>query len=203
MNDGRILTAENRLKIVALSLGALLVIGGVAWFYDANQWAIHQAHQAKIDALNHKLMESRKLAILLNQTVELRAQMQQFVDAQEGTMVDGDQFAWVIREIGQLAESQLVNNNVTILPGTVSQQTRKPALQCYVTHLEFVGDYDQIGLFIKDLENHFPEAEIRSLAILATETPAAHRASLDLALLVRPAGPSDSATAAPKTEPKS
>ena len=51
MNDGRILTAENRLKIVALSLGALLVIGGVAWFYDANQWAIHQAHQAKIDAI--------------------------------------------------------------------------------------------------------------------------------------------------------
>ena len=103
-------------------------------------------------------------------------------------MVDGNQFAWVIREISQLAESQPVNN-VTTLPGNVSPHVRNPAQQWYITQLEFVGDYDQIGMFVKELENHFPEAEIRSLNILATEVPAIHRATLDLALLIRPVTP--------------
>jgi len=99
-------------------------------------------------------------------------------------MVNGDQFVWVIGAISQLAESHPVGS-VTTQPGTVIPHPRKPARQCYVTRLEFTGDYDQIGMFVQELENHFPQAELRSLNIVATETPAIHRVTLELALLVR------------------
>ena len=200
MKGTRVLTIEKGKKLALLSLGALLVISGVTWFYDYNQWTINQEHQARIGALSEKIADTRQLARTMTQTATIRAQLQQFVNAHEATMVSGDQFAWVIHEISQLAESQPVGN-VSTQPGSVIQHARNAAHQWYVTHLEFAGDYDQIGKFIQELENHFPEAEIRSLAIVATETPAIHRATLDLALLVRPASESDNVLLAQKTGP--
>ena len=195
MNGWRFLTTTTSRKLFLLSLGALIIIVGVAWMSGYNQWIIHQAHKAKINVLKNAIAEAQRLAVTVAQTAATRTQMQQFVDVHEATMVDRGQFVWVIREISHLAESQPVGD-VTTQPGSVVQHARKPAYQWYVTHLEFVGDYDQIGMFVRELENHFPEAEIRSLNIAATEVPAIHRAALDLALLVRPA-------TAQKTEPKS
>jgi len=199
MTGRRVLTTDTGKKLVLLSLGALIVIGGVTWFYDHNQWTIHQESQAQISALKHAITAAQQLALTMPQAAVLRVKLDQFVDAQEATMVSGDQFAWVIREISQLAESQPVSH-VTTQPGATIQHARKAARQWYVTRLEFVGDYDQIGMFVQELENHFPEAEIRSLTIMATEAPALHRATLDLALLVRPVTASGRALLAKKTD---
>ena len=185
-----------------MTLGALILNGAVAWFYDHKQWEIHLDHQTQIEAIKKEIMEARRLAISVTQTATLRAQMQAFVDAHEATMVSGDQFAWVIREISQLAESQPVSN-VTTQPGSLTPHARKPTRQWYITHLEFVGSYDQIGLFVQELENHFPEGEIRSLSLQATEAPAVHRAALDLALLVRPVVAPPGAPEPPKSQAKS
>ena len=200
MKGLRVLTTKKGKKLVLLSLGALFVIGGVTWFYDYNKWTINQQQQAKIGALKEKITEAHQLARTMTQTATIRSQLQQFVDRHETTMVNGDQFAWVIREISQLAESQPVGN-VSTQPGSVIQHARNATRQWYVTHLEFAGDYDQIGKFIQELENHFPEAEIRSLTIMATEMPAIHRATLDLALLVRPVMTPDNVFLTQKTEP--
>ena len=116
-------------------------------------------------------------------------------------MVSGDQFAWVIREISQLAESQSVGNVIT-QPGVVGPHPRKPLRQCYTTHLEFSGDYDQTGTFIQALENRFPQAEIHGLTIGITDAPSVHRVVLDLALLIRPV-PATNSLPSQKTEPKS
>ena len=201
MNGRSCLATGKGRKVVLLSLGALIVISGVAWYYDHNQWVIHREHQAQIGVLKQNIATARRLAISMTQTAALRAEIQQFVDAHEATMVSDDQFAWVIREISQIAESQPVEN-VTTQPGVVVPHARKPTRQWYVTQLGFVGDYDQIGVFVKELENHFPEAEIRSLTIVATQTPANHRATLELLLLMRPVAPA-SATVSLKSETKS
>lgn len=200
MKATQLLTSEKGKQLVLLTLGALIIVGGVSWYYDYNQWAIHQKCQAKINALKKNIAEVHQLALTLSQTAATRVKLHQFVDAHEATMVSGDQFAWVIREISHLAESQPVGN-VSTQPGNVVQHARKANRQWYVTHLEFVGDYDQIGTFVRELENHFPEAEIRSITIVATETPAIHRATLDLALLMCPSEMTGSALLAQKTEP--
>ena len=203
MNDVlRFLNTEKGKKFILILLGALILIGGVALVYDYDQWTAHEANQAKIDALNKEILNARRLALTVAQTAEIRVKMQHFIDSHESTMVSGDQFAWVIREISQLAESQGMGNVIT-QPGVIVPHPRKPMRQSYVTHLEFTGDYDQIGAFIQALENHFPEAEIRSLNIVATEIPAVHRAAVELALLIRPAPVSNPAPGVPKTDSKS
>ena len=185
MNGRGFLATGPARKFGLVSLVALIVVGGVSWFYGYNQWTIYQAYQAKIGGLKQNIAEAQQLDRTLTQTAAVRVKVCQFVDAHEETMVSGDYFAWVIREISQLAEAQPVGH-VTTQVGHVTQHARKAARQWYVTHLEFTGDYDQIGRFVRELENHFPEAEIRSLTMQATEAPATHRATLDLALLVRP-----------------
>lgn len=202
MNGMSYLTTEKGRKLVLLTLGALIVISGVAWCYDYNQWVIHRTHQTTIDVIKQNIATAHRQAIDMAQTAKLRAEIQRFVDVHEATMVSDDQFAWVIREISQLAESQPVDN-VTPQPGSVVPHARKPTRQWYVTHLGFVGDYDQIGVFIQELENHFPEAEIRSLNIVATAMPTSHRATLDLFLLMRPVAAPAAAIVTPKCEPES
>ena len=195
MNGMNFLNTEKGKQFILLALAALGIIGGVAWYYDYNQWTIHQACLAKTAKLKTDIATAQQLALTVAQTADLRVQMQQFVDAHEATMVSGDQFAWVIREISQLAESQSVGNVIT-QPGAVIPHARKSAYSWYVTHLEFSGNYDQIAQFIQTLENHFPEAEIRSVTIAMTEAAGSQRAGLDLALLVQP-------VVTPKIAPKS
>ena len=202
MNGLSCLMTERGQKLALLSLSALIVISGVAWYYDYNQWLIHHAHQAKIAVLKQNITTARRLASDMTQTAALRAEIQQFVDVHEATMVSDDQFTWVIREISQLAESQPVDN-VTPQPGNVVPHARKSMCQWYVTHLGFVGDYDQIGMFVQELENHFPEAEIRSLNIVATATPTSHRTTLDLFLLMRPVVAPAAVTVTTKSDPHS
>jgi len=185
MSVTHFLNSDRGKQLMLLVFGALILNGAVVWFYDLAQWASYQANQAKTEGLKTDILAARRLAFTVAQTAVVRGKMQQFIEAHEATMVGGDQFAWVIREISQLAESQPVAN-VIIQPGAVAPHSRKPIRQCYVTHLEFTGDYDQIGTFIQTLENHFPEGEIRSLNIGATDAPTIHRVTLDLALLIRP-----------------
>ena len=184
MNFMRFLNAEKSKKLALFSLSALLIVGGAAWFYDYGQWTLHAEHRERIAGLKNDIMKARRFAVSFAQASVLRPQIQKFVDDQEATMVSGDQFVWVTGAISQLAELHPVGG-VTTQPGSVVPHSRKPSRQCYVTRLEFTGDYDQIGMFVQELENHFPQAELRSLNIVATETPAIHRATLELALLVR------------------
>ena len=196
-NGLRFLATEKGKQVVLFCLGAMIVIGGVAWYYDYGQWAIHQGYVARCDELKANIQEARRLAMTVAQTAAMRTQMQRFLDAQEASMVSGDQFVWVIREISQLAESQPVAN-VTTQPGSLVPHARKLTRQWYVTRLEFTGEYDQVGKFVQELENHFPEGEVRSLTIVSSvDAPTIHRVALDLALLVRPVS-----DASQKVEPK-
>ena len=202
MSVTHFLNSDRGKQLMLLVVGALILNGAVVWFYDFAQWESYQANQAKIEGLKTDILSAQRLAFMVAQTAGVRAKMQQFIDTHEATMVGGDQFAWVIREISQLAESQPVANVIT-QPGAVAPHSRKPMRQCYVTHLEFTGDYDQIGTFIQTLENHFPEGEIRSLNIGATDAPTIHRVTLDLALLIRPVPAAPAAVAPAKTDSKS
>ena len=55
MSATRFLNSEKGKRFVLLCLGALLVIGGVAWFYDYHQWTLHQEYQGKTAELNAQI----------------------------------------------------------------------------------------------------------------------------------------------------
>jgi len=113
MSVTHFLNSDRGKQLMLLVVGALILNGAVVWFYDFAQWESYKANQAKIEGLKTDILSARRLAFMVAQTAGVRAKMQQFIEAHEGTMVNGDQFAWVIREISQLAESQPVANVIT------------------------------------------------------------------------------------------
>jgi hypothetical protein len=63
----------------------------------------------------------------------------------------------------------------------------KSKCSTYTSHIEFTGAYDQIGVFIQDLENKFPTGEIRALSVSGSaEDRGQHQAAVDLRLRVLP-----------------
>ena len=78
-------------------------------------------------------------------------------------MITGDAFAWVVREISLLAEQHPVRiGGLNRWQGRVGRKIQESDLH---TRIDFSGTYDEIGEFVRDLENKFPTAEIQSLAI--------------------------------------
>jgi Tfp pilus assembly protein PilO len=201
MNAVRAISKEKLQKIVLVGMIALTGISGVWMFYGSKQWAALKKQKEEVAKLQKDVDDAKQSAQAIMRTAPLRDKMQAFVDTQRATMVSGDPFAWVVREIELLAENQPVRD-VAPRTGTVVRHPRKDRYECYVTHIEFVGSYHQIGAFVEKLENRFPEAEIRMLDIAASEVPDKHRAALGLMLLVRPEMDWEKTAAQPTTEPK-
>ena len=202
MKGLRALPKEKLQRIVLVGMMAL--IGMVmAWFlYGHKQWVVLNANRADIAKLTEDVGKAKQSVQAMAQTMPQRGKIQAFVEAQRATMVSGDQFAWVVREIALLAGSQPVRD-ITMRPGAVLRHPRKDRYELYVTRIEFVGSYDQIGAFVQELENKFPEAEVRSLDIAGSDSAeAGHRAAIDLALMVRPALGSEKTAAVSGTGPK-
>jgi hypothetical protein len=92
---------------------------------------------------------------------------------------------------------------VSLHPGATGHHARKSQYDVYTTKIDFEAGYDQAGMFVKDIENAFPAAEIRSIEIVGNSTgQGGHRISLDLAFLVRPELRSETEAAKLKTEQK-
>ena len=195
---------KDKLQRIVL-VGTMALIGMVmAWFlYGHKQWVVLNANRADIARLTEDVGKARQSVQAMAQTMPQRGKIQAFVEAQRATMVSGDQFAWVVREIALLAGSQPVRD-ITMRPGGgVLHHPRKDRYELYVTRIEFAGSYDQIGAFVQELENKFPEAEVRSLDIAGADSAeAGHRAAVDLAFVVRPKLGSEKTAVVPGTGPK-
>ena len=100
-------------------------------------------------------------------------------------MVTGDPYAWLVREMTLFTEQEPVHMSglPTGSKGDMGAKSRNPL---YKAHLEFSGTYDQIGTFVRDLENKFATSEIQSLSVSgnANDKDARHNATLDIALRV-------------------
>ena len=105
-------------------------------------------------------------------------------------MVSGDPFAWVVREISLLAEQHPVR--ITALhPGLKSDTTGESKGHTYMSGIDVSGTYDQIGAFVRDLENKFSTAEIQSLSMGGSaDDKGQHGATLTITLRVLPPEPS-------------
>jgi Tfp pilus assembly protein PilO len=171
-------------KIVLVGVVTLIVVVGVLQLYVVQNWTEWRATKAKIAQRRDQIQEAERKAAQAHLHEATRREMEAFVQAQQKTLVTGDPFAWVVREISLFAEQRPVRV-ASLRPGTKGEPVRKSRYASYTTRLEVTGQFDQIAQFIRDLENQFPTATIRSLTWVGdTSGRQEHQVSFDLVLLM-------------------
>jgi hypothetical protein len=69
-----------------------------------------------------------------------------------------------------------------------------------VTRIDFSGTYDQIGEFVRDLENKFPTAEIQTLSVAGNAGDnGVHAVGLGITLRLQPVEPTPKKVSEKKT----
>jgi len=173
-------------KLALVCILTLIAVIGVIEFYVLQNMKALADTRDKIAKLNDEIRQAERKAFDAKQDLAHRTEVKTFVETQRATMVSGDPFAWVVREISLMAKHHPVRID-GIHPGEMAASGGKLKGQVYRTHLDIVGTYDQIGVFIQDLENRFPLAEVQAVSISG---PANERgqyaASLGIALPVQP-----------------
>lgn len=184
------ITKDKLQKVVlvgVLSLAAIALVGHLcAW----KQITARSAAKRQIAELDGKIKELQTRTLEAKQSKSTREQMRFIVDAQRATMVSGDPFSWVVREMSLLSEHHPVQI-LSMRPGALGPHSQYSRYSVFTTRLELAAGYDQIGEFIRDIENKFPTAQIQSLELGAGQSDRDHRVTLELAFLVQPDSPTD------------
>jgi hypothetical protein len=181
----RKLSKDKKQKIVLICIVTLIALSGVVEFYVLKNWKALVDTKSQIAKLNDQIHQAERDARQATQDVAHRAEVKSFVETQYATMISGDPFAWVVRELSLLAEQEPVH--VAALHPSDRVET-KSGIPSYSTRIEFSGTYDQIGAYVRDLENRFPTSEIQSLSVAGgAEDKGRHEATVEIALRVQPA----------------
>jgi len=177
-------------KVALICVLTLIAVVGVIQFYVLKNWKALADAEASITKLNDQIRQAERKARDAKQDIAYRAELKSFVETQRAAMISGDPFACVVREISLLAEQHPVR--VTALhPGDTVESSGKSKRQMYATQIDLSGTYDQIGEFVRDLENKFPTAEIQSLSMSGNaDDKGQHSATLNISLPVQPPEPS-------------
>ncbi len=180
------LPKEKLQKLVMVGIGTVALIAVALQLHLGRKWRSYSESKREITRLSGEITDAERRQQELQASVGVREQLGEFVDAQQAKMVGGDALAWVVRELSTLADKHPVRV-LSLRPDGGSGQAGEAKATTYKARLEVAGEYDQLGNFIRDLENEFPTAEIRSLEIAGnTSGPGKHQANLDLLLMVRP-----------------
>ena len=173
-------------KVVLVSILTLGAVVGVMQFYVVGNWKALGDTTSRIAALNLQISQAEDAARQAVKEADYRNQLKSFVETQQVTMVAGDPFAWVVREISLLAEKHPIHVE-GLHAGSKLELSGNSKCQPYSTRIDFTGNYDEIGLFVRDLETRFPVAEIRSLAVSANvEDKNRQQATVELVLRIQP-----------------
>jgi hypothetical protein len=171
-------------KIVLICIVTLIAVVGTVQFYALKNWSALTGTKDQIAKLDDQIREGERKTRQATQDLAHRAEVKAFVETQRAAMVTGDPFAWVVREISLLAEQEPVHLGGLHPAGKIEMKSGSPS---YSTRIEFSGTYDQIGAYVRDLENRFPTSEIQSLAVAGSpDDKGRHEAALDIALRVQP-----------------
>ena len=182
----RRLSKDKLQKIVLVCIATLCAVVGVVQFYALKNWTAFEDAKSRITKLNDQIQQAERETQQAAQDGTYRQQVTSFVETQQVGIIAGDPFAWVVREISLLAEEHPVHVD-GLRSGSKVESASKSKCSTYTSRIEFTGTYDQIGAFIRDLENKFPTSEIRTLAVSSSaDDKGQHQAAADLTLRVLP-----------------
>jgi hypothetical protein len=186
LNFLRAIPKEKLQKVILVAILTVIGVSVVGNFYVARQFSTWSASRRRIANLKRQIEEVERNKRQAIQNQQLCQQMASFVEVQQETMVSGDPFTWVVRQISLLAEQHPVRVLAT-RRGNKKQHELRSRCSVFTAQIDVEAGYDQLGVFLQDFENKFPTAEIRSLEISrGDDSRAQRRASLELAFLVRP-----------------
>jgi len=179
--------SKTKLQNVVLVNVVTLVVVAIVWrFYTGAQWARWNGNKMEIATLEIQVKEAEMDAQKTVESQEARRQISAFVQTQQNTMVTGDLFAWAVREISLLGEQHALRI-VSLRPLGITPHRKKTRYEVFTVGIELAGGYDEIGLFVRDMENQFPTAEVRSMEMTGGEIAGRERhANINVELLVRP-----------------
>ena len=173
-------------KMVLVGIVTLCAMVGVMQFYVIGNWKALRNSKSRIAVLDEQVQQAEKTARRAALDEAHREQVKTFVETQQAAMIAGDPFAWVVREISLLAEKHPVHVD-GLHPGSKPESAGRSKYQPYITRIDLTGAYDQIGLFVRDLESRFPTGEIRSLSVSGSaEDKGRHEAMVELVLRLQP-----------------
>ena len=182
----RKLPKEKLQKVVLICVLSIIAVVGVIQFYVLGNWAVLADTRAQIAKLDDQIHQAESKARDAKQDVAYRAEVKSFVETQRAAMISGDPFAWVVREISLLAEQHPVRIN-GLNAGARGESVGPLKGETYTTRIDFSGAYDQIGEFVRDLENRFPTGEIQSLSVSGNaDDKGQHGVTLDIILRLQP-----------------
>ena len=172
-------------KFALVGIITLCAVVGVVQFYVLRNWSEFIDAKRRIVKVNDQIQETEREAQRAIHDEAYRGQVKSFVETQETAMIAGDPFEWVVREMSLFTEKQLVHVD-GLHPGGIDSADRYKS-RAYTLRIEFSGTYDQIGVFIQDLENKFPTSEIRSLSVSGGgDDKGVHQAMANLVLRMQP-----------------
>lgn len=172
-------------KVVLISIITLGATVGVVQLYLVGNWKTLVETKTRIATVNGQIRQAEDAARQAVKEEAYRDGVKSFVEAQQATMIAGDPFAWVVREISLLAEKHPIHIE-GLHAGNKLELSGNSKCQPYSTRIDFVGNYDEIGEFVRDLETKFPMGEVRSLSVSASaEDQNRQQASVDLILRIR------------------
>jgi hypothetical protein len=182
----RKLPKEKLQKVVLVSIVILGAVVAVAQLYVVGNWKTLRDTRNRVATLNDQISQAEDAARRAVKEAAYRSQVKSFIRAQEATMITGDPFAWVVREISLLAEKHPIHIE-GLHAGSKLEVSGNCNYQPYSARIDLMGSYDEIGLFIRDLETRFPEAEVRSLSVsTSSEDKNRQQAVVELMLRIRP-----------------
>jgi Tfp pilus assembly protein PilO len=196
VNFFRQLPKDKLQKVILAGIATLIILAVLLHFYVGAQIASLRDSKQQIAKFHKQIDEIEGNARMLEKNKRMREVMTEFLKIQENGMVTGDSFAWLVREMTLLAEQHPIQIS-SLRPG-VETPPQNGRYGVYQTKLDLTGGYDQIGAFVRDLENRFPTAQIRTLQVSDPDAKGDHHVSLDLALLILPPKKSASSSTAEK-----
>jgi hypothetical protein len=177
---------EKLQKVILVAIVALIAVGALIKLFVGPGFAKLSAEGARVEKLKTELKETQAALDSEASNAQLRDRLKTFVTEQRQRMVSGDSFSWVVREVTLVAEKHPVRVS-GMRPGTKFNNATKSRYEMFVTHVEADGTYDQVGAFLRDLENSFPTGELRGLELTANEASRGQcRVVFDIALPVSP-----------------
>jgi Tfp pilus assembly protein PilO len=180
-----------------LMLTIILTIGMIygAWYLGVETQGTKEKRDTnERDRLADEIKKTENANLREKNNREQAKVFQNYIHVAEEKMPKGTVDAWLLKELSDIAARHNVTLGNSILQPVRELGDFKMKGQPYVLegfHIDFKGEFNQIGSFIQEMENSMPMVEIHDISITSgsvvsgSEVAYIHSASMTICVVVR------------------
>ena len=173
----------------------IVVMGGIifaVWFFVIQKLQIKEKFEIKESQRLETEAKNRQASILTeNKSREQAKLSQEYILVQEVNMPKGNAETWLVKALSDLASKhddiKITNATLQELKDLSEFRFKDQPYKMVGLQFEFKGDYNQIGTFLRDLENNMPLMEVDTLSITAGSEsgPHMHAVTLRVSMVIK------------------